>query len=1261
MTTPHRATLAVAALASALLPAAAPVRAAPRPVPAAGDDAAVVADPPGWASLDADASLEALLGVVERDREGPLGQAALVTARALWDGSRDTAPHVRRLEAVLARGVVQGDTEEMIRRALGDRYLESGDDAKRAAVGVDAGYLGDFLICGPFGTPANAAVDVRYPPEDGLDLEKPMPGGRGTTRWMPYHSLGIGEIVEPFEYLRPTDGVAYGLAQVKSAKERPAVLKVTCRGSHAVFLNGAEVVRVNRLETPRGRTTWTPVTLAAGWNRLLVKVVGSQGFALKVADAERGHPVGLDVEKAAVLHPPVPALAPPGSVAYRSNLDALRGAEPAGPAARTVRGLLEEYYDLDWDAYEDLERAAADAPGAAGIRLRFAIFVQGFGEMPEPRWRRNRARAAYEDVLEAAPDHGEAVLALAQILHGEDRTEEALAGLKALPALPKGATDGGEASAAGGAARAGMERSRKVFPGLDALLEQRKDCAPAWWVRSQICQERGWHKEAQEDAQKAVAANPRYQPALNYLLRISDSYANAARSEELCRRILAVNRGNSRAARRLAALLRAKGDHEGALRLLSGIQARWPADFDAREERSQILVALQRWDEALAILRELQALSPLEESYHRKEGEVLRRKGDDEGARKAWERSLSLAPGQAALRRERERLGGGDFDFGRKWDVDGLAAAKECGGQEKYPRAVAVHVVDLQVIRANEDGSWSSITHDVFKILNEQGREKYSEITVPADRGGVLDVRAVSPEGEVFLPNGARGSTFTFEGLQAGWIVEYRYLNDRVPGGKGFDSGGWFFQDPGFHDPGGADPVVLSRLVVDLPEGMEPPLLLRNYGPRPEPKSEGGRRIRVFEKRDMERIENEPRMPEADEICPSARFYAAWDWEDVNLEALDYMERFEPSPLLEAKAREILGDARGNLARARALYDFVNREIPGNAGGWGPTGVLLEKSGNRFVLLGALLRAAGVPFDPVRVAQGPEEGMLWEVVSPELFAGEGIVVRGEDPGSLDDDAFLFPFARHTPFGRIPLEDRGKPAMIPGRAGPTLFRMPAGSESDLEVRCDFGVSLGAETKDTTFTLRILDPSDGAFGAKERVKDQNEDDRRKDAARVLERYLDTADLRTYSYPSLEKPGEPWTLEAAGGLPRALRQEGGETVLPLGPAPLEMARHWVERPDRTWPFVVRASQAQRDEYVFDLGSRWRVRRMPAGHTAVSRIGTYSLVVGREGAKVRVERTVRFGDCRYSPDEYRDFVAWCRAIDAAEEQRIVLEEAPR
>jgi len=88
------------------LAVAALLLAAAFPAAAAADDAAVVADPPGWADADADAMLDALVGVVERDREGPLGQAALVAARPLWAsrGTRRRSPGGSRPSSPAACG-----------------------------------------------------------------------------------------------------------------------------------------------------------------------------------------------------------------------------------------------------------------------------------------------------------------------------------------------------------------------------------------------------------------------------------------------------------------------------------------------------------------------------------------------------------------------------------------------------------------------------------------------------------------------------------------------------------------------------------------------------------------------------------------------------------------------------------------------------------------------------------------------------------------------------------------------------------------------------------------------------------------------------------------------------------------------------------------------------------------------------------------------------------------------------------------------------
>ncbi|MHC4821441.1 MAG: tetratricopeptide repeat protein, partial [Planctomycetota bacterium] len=874
---------------------------------------------------------------------------------------------------------------------------------------------------------------------------------------------------------------------------------------------------------------------------------------------------------------------------------------------------------------------------------------QGFSQMPEPRWRKNRARGIYEDILELQPDHVPAAVQLAEILDGEDRTEEALAGLKELPEVGEMPEDP-EAARAAAETRAAMERSRTLFPGLDKLMETHPDYARGWWVRSTFCQSRNWIKEAEDAAERALEANPRFTPALGYLLRAADRAGNMQRAEELCNRMVQADHGNFGIRSRLIEFAHRRGETDKALAMLDQLIKDNPSDFRVRGRRIDILASLRRYDEAITALRELADFSPLEPSYPQKIGQLLRYKGDNDGAKAAWNRALALEPGRGRLRRELARLDGGDFDFARPYMVDAEEMWRNCGDQEKYPKSVAVHLIDHQVIRVNEDGSYSSITHNAYKLLNEKGRDKYQNVYVP---GTLLEVRAVSPEGEVFLPIQARGRSFTIEGIQEGWLVEWRYLEDHGRDENGFDSGGWYFQDPNFGRDG--DPVLLSRLVVDMPADMKVKMQLRNYGGKPTETVAEGRRVLDFEKRDMPRIEDEPRMPSADELLPWVHFYTHSSWEDVNLSYMGDLGGFRSSPMLERKAAEITAGKTGTMERARALYDFVNEEITGNAGGWSSTGILLEKSGDRYTLFGSLLKAAGIAFDPVRVSTGDQSRKDWVKINSGLFGSRGLVIHGDAEA---DRTFIFRFSRHTPFGRLPLSVRGKPAFIPRPGGPEMFRMPTGDDHDVQSRADVTITLGATPADTKFNLRVEQPTEGWYGYKEQVKDTDEDNRRKNTVSIMGSHVTTPDLANYAYPGLETPGEPFVLMADGGLPYQLREEGGEMLVDIGPRPMGMSDRYVERPDREYDLVLGGTRIQRDRFTYELGSHWTVRTLPEAHIAASKIGTYSLSVRQDGSTVHVERRIRFAPCRYTPEEYSEFIAWCRGIDTAEEQKIILEK---
>ncbi len=74
---------------------------------------------------------------------------------------------------------------------------------------------------------------------------------------------------------RPTESVVYGHVYVYSPSERQAQVLLGCDDGIAVWLNGIEVYRNDRYGGWTQDQFHVPVTLTAGWNRLLIKV--SQG------------------------------------------------------------------------------------------------------------------------------------------------------------------------------------------------------------------------------------------------------------------------------------------------------------------------------------------------------------------------------------------------------------------------------------------------------------------------------------------------------------------------------------------------------------------------------------------------------------------------------------------------------------------------------------------------------------------------------------------------------------------------------------------------------------------------------------------------------------------------------------------------------------------------------------------------------------------------------------------------------------------------
>lgn len=1169
---------------------------------------------------DFDGWLPDLAAAVARDPGSPYAGAAMVKVRALMGSATDPTVVEKTLDPVLARGIADGNLDETVRDVLAERARSRGEFDKARAYDAPRGYLHRFAVAGPFGWTSGALVHRKYAPERrDLDPAAAMDGVWGPVRWLPMPVDAANAWISPMEQIRRGEGVVYALGRVKSPAARTVALKAFCQNSFAVFVDGAAAIVADRDRDQVPTEVWATARLEAGWNRVLVKVAGNAPFALKLCDPSTGLPV-LDVEEGDPLGgAEMPALAGEAEArTYRTPAERAVAAAKSDPALNAAAAYVCDDEGRKWDAYTAFAAAAAavkddDKVLHANVHAAFGRFLSNFGEFPEVQCKL-RAKDEFEAAVASFPTHNSAKVRLADYVNDDDHPDAA----------------------------------------VKALREQIKaqPTATAWMAVARIAKQRTWEKEAIDAAGEALKLSPNNVEAIRFLLDFDRKYGNAAQASARTKRLLEIDAENGDALSDTVAELRAQGKQEEALALVRTCAARWPGNLGWRQQAVSLLRALERDDEALAELRSLAKLVPEEESYPRGIAQILEAKGDSAGALESYRRSLVCEPFQPAVWRSIARIEGSDADFGAPFEpsVDDLIAKLPTTEElkKKYPKAVAVTVLDHCVTRVRPDGTSQSYVHMVWKLLDENAVKKYGDVD---NSGDLLTVRAILPDGRVMEPTGLPGRAYNMEGLVPGTVIEHRFLQSQRVTPRGYDGGLFYFQDSDFRQE--PNPVMLSRLVVITPESMKLDPVKRNYDGDPAVETKDGMTVTTWEKREMPRIEPERFMPDAQEIVPLVDYSRQPSFDDVNWQLLARRENTRPTPMLEEIVAKVVKEGMSDLEKLHALYDWVNDEITGeDGGGEGPTATVLAKAGDRGQLFESLVRIAGVPYRNARA-------MPWN--------GEGRT----GPVRMDANVFSMPFlwllpkgaapvpfvmmSRLSPFGLLPDAYRGSTAFVTDEEGGSIRRLAAGGP-DTQDSSSFEIRLGADAKSTTISGSIWNRGAEDYEAKRGVMEAPEDDRRKWAESTFNRYFASPSLEKVEFPGLEKRGEVFEMKLAGTMSNYVQAQGDAYVVALGLPRINMSQRFVERADRVFDLVINVRDDRLDEFSIVRGGAFEVKNVPEDHIVFHRLGTYSLTWRDRGDRIDVRREVHLHPARYRADEYKAFVAWCKSIDDAEEHKLEL-----
>ena len=260
------------------------------------------------------------------------------------------------------------------------------------------------------------------------------------------------------------------------------------------------------------------------------------------------------------------------------------------------------------DAERSYHAAIASHPGMVQLKLDLAaLYLDKLGKP-------GQAVDLLREVVRQHPEMAAAQLGLGMALSADGKFEEASRSLE--DAVRR---DPGNAVAhhALGVVSLRQGQAERAMVSFDKALSLRKDFANSVLARGDALQMLGRHEQAIEAYQRAARLLPQSVVPHLQRARALERMEKFAEAEAAYREGLKVGPNDPRLANNLAYLL--------ANRRL-------------------------RLDEALSLAKQAVARDPKRATYHDTLGVVLQLRGDEAGARQAFERGLALEPGNGALR-----------------------------------------------------------------------------------------------------------------------------------------------------------------------------------------------------------------------------------------------------------------------------------------------------------------------------------------------------------------------------------------------------------------------------------------------------------------------------------------------------------------------------------------------------------------------------------------------------------------------------------
>jgi len=598
---------------------------------------------------------------------------------------------------------------------------------------------------------------------------------------------------------------------------------------------------------------------------------------------------------------------------------------------------------------------------------------------------------------------------------------------------------------------------------------------------------------------------------------------------------------------------------------------------------------------------------------------------------------------------------------------------------ESYPDADTITLLDEAIQEVFSDGRCHTTAHVVFQIVSERGKH-YANCEIGynsrTETISLVYARTITPEGKIIplkknaikvvtpyskFPNYSnyKELTFSMPAVGLGCVIDYKYvIAQREPTIEGRFANRYFFQ---WHNP-----ILISRYKVIAPEDMDLRYLLVNplkdIHQSPTVIRQGGKKVYLWEYRDIPQILDEDYMPPMEEIAFNIVVTTMGSWEDFfGWWRQKIGGKTEPDDIIKDKAVELTGNLSNPRDKIEAIFDYVKRGIRYVSVDLGKSGYEPERAPEVFenkygdckdqsTLLISMLKAAGIPSHYVLIPTHDMGNLIKDFPYP--FQFDHCIVAAEKGEGYQ---FLDPTAEYHDFHYLPDDDQNRGVLI-FKDHETIFGKTPLAESEsngyfsqqqIDIRSDGSVEV--EIKE--FCSGTIEA-----GARSFYGDLSPTEIKEALEGFLGGILLRAELLQYTYTDPLDFKKEFSVHIKCCAPNYCKKAGDILIFQV--PMIEESCSGADKEERRYPIVHRANSYNKNGVEFNIPDGYEVYYLPEPVEIKNPHFEYRSSYRREGGKVFYEAEFIQNAGQIPTAEYTNYRKSCHLMEKSCERYVLFRE---